>query len=203
MRLSLLFSLFLGLLALLTISKRLPFDSVTVNPPAAESPAQQFDAKVSTRAAAARVSTIQPRQNNQPLMVAGLAEAALPPAGSAPKNTAQLQGHMYKWRDSSGSIRYQSDPPPSNVQAQVIPFTRKAAKDRDDGQGQALVVSATSPGLSAARPLGAETDLKGALSGALSVYTPEGFDALIQRVEEIAVKLHERNQSILSLEKQL
>ena len=37
----------------------------------------------------------------------------------------------------------------------------------------------------------------------LSVYTPEGFDELLDRVEETAHKLHQRNHALEMLEKQL
>ena len=46
-------------------------------------------------------------------------------------------------------------------------------------------------------------DILDALPAALSVYTPAGFDELLQQVEETAVKLRDRNEYLETLEKQL
>ena len=162
MRLSVVFSLLLGLLALLAIVQRVPIDEHDTAPVAKPAPVA---AAIDTR----------------------VGQDALPRVRTRPPRPAD-NGRLYRWRDPGGAIHFQTDPPPADVQAQVIPFVRR----------QSVAVPALAP-----QPVDTAPDILDALPAALSVYTPAGFDELLQQVEETAVKLRDRNEYLETLEKQL
>ena len=168
MRLSFLFSLLVAVVALVLFAQRLP------------------TAGRATESAAnpgAITRTIDARSTQG----AGSRGEAAPPVLPA-------RGRLYRWRDASGSFHYQTEPPPADVQADVIPFVRRQA-----------VAAQDSPPLPLPSPLPMDDvpDLIDALPGALSVYTPEGFDDLMRQVEETAVKLRDRDQYLETLADQL
>ena len=162
MRLSVVFSLLLGLIALLAIVKRVPIDERGTAPVSKPAPVTGV---IDTRAGQDARPRVQTR----------------PPAPAE-------HGRLYRWRDPGGSIHFQTDPPPADVQAQIIPFVRR----------QSVAQPALAP-----QPVDSAPDILDALPAALSVYTPAGFDELLQQVEETAVKLRDRNEYLDTLEKQL
>ena len=162
MRLSVVFSLLLALFALLAIVKRVSIDERATAPVSKLAPVA---AAIDTRAGQDARSRVRTR----------------PPA-------AAEHGRLYRWRDPGGAIHFQTDPPPADVQAQIIPFVRR----------QSVALPAV-----ALQPVDTAPDILDALPAALSVYTPAGFDELLQQVEETAVKLRDRNEYLETLEKQL
>ena len=162
MRLSIVFSLLVGLAALLTIALRF----------------SPHELRVESAAGAGIV-----KQAGKALAVPGdrAREAILPPVTA-------VHGQLYRWRDSRGAIHYQTDSPPPGVQADVIRFVRE----------QAIVNDAAPAPMHGAIP-----DIVESLPGLLSVYTPDGFDDLIRRVEDTARTLRDRNVEIQKLEEQL
>ena len=106
----------------------------------------------------------------------------------ANEKTPPRKGALYIWRDERGVTQIRSEPPPGSVEAQVLPFERRIA--RADGDGAPQDTAAKAP---TAQDLGLP----------LSVYSPEGFEALMQRVEETAKQLEQRNRRVEDLAEQL
>jgi hypothetical protein len=132
------------------------------------------------------------------LIVTWLVSTRLPRAIQSTQNNAALpespqptatpdRGAMYIWRDSRGVTHIESHVPPDSVQAEVIRFERRS-KDRDTVASGATTTEAA-PGVRPENPL--------------SVYTVEGFEALMQQVEEMAQRLEQRNQRVKELSEQL
>jgi len=166
MRLSFLFSLVVAAVALLFIAQRVPTAGRTSD-------------SASNPGAITRITDARSTQD------AG-------PRSEAPPPVLPARGRLYRWRDASGSFHYQTEPPPADVRADVIPFVRRQA-----------VAAQNSPPLPLPLPTDDAPDIIDALPGALSVYTPEGFDDLMRRVEETAVKLRDREQYLETLADQL
>ena len=165
MRLSFLFSLVVAAVAILFIAQRVPT-------------AGRASDSASNPGAITRIIEARSTQD------AG-------PRSEAPPPVLPARGRLYRWRDASGSFHYQTEPPPAEVRADVIPFVRRQA------------VAAQNSPPSPPSPADGAPDLGDALPAALSVYTPEGFDDLMQRVEETAVKLRDRDQYLETLADQL
>ena len=111
-------------------------------------------------------------------------ENALKPSGEA----SETVGYLYRWRDADGTIHIQSKPPGPDVQATKITYRRQKVEKVED---QAKV---TTPPASKQH---------GLLAQPLSVYTPEGFEQLLDAVDETASKLQDRNQILDKLNQDL
>lgn len=162
MRLRFVFSLLVGVAALLTVTQRFPRDARVAEPAANANPVTPASDVLAVRVVAPRVE--------------------LPPPAPA------VHGRLYRWRDERGAVHFQTDPPPAGVRVDVIPFVRQQPRAAPAPQASAVDTVA---------------DIAESLPAALSVYTPEGFDDLMRRVEETAFKLRDRNQYIEALKKQL
>jgi len=184
-RLSLLFSLAIGLVALLAVSERIP----------------RWLGNDGSLEAQSHRSVVKQVARSKTLSTKALPIETLPiEIGSRDQRTPpnKEHGRMYKWRDARGGIHIATEPPPKNVQAVIIPFVReRAGKPADKAAGTTKASTKASTGaMPALAPLLSPSAL-------LSVYTPEGFENLLDRVEETARKLHERSSQLESLEKQL
>ena len=119
---------------------------------------------------------------NRDSEVAKTIETLVTPQASAEPGP---QGQLYRWRDKNGAIHIQNIPPPPSVTATRIPFAQSMQWDTDSVDADhsiALVPAAANP---------------------LSVYTPEGFGDLMQRLQDTAGALHEKNREFESLKEQL
>lgn len=168
-----LFSLAIGLVALLAVSERMPrwlgSDAVI------ETPSRRAVLKQVARSKALPVA---PESHEQGTV------------------SHKEHGRIYKWRDARGGIHIATEPPPENVQATIIPFVRaRPAKPA------AVATNATKSSTKSSSKL--MPGVPQSPSALLSVYTPEGFENLLDRVEETALKLRERSSQLEALEKQL
>lgn len=167
MRLSLLFSLAIGLVALLAVSERMP--RWLGSDGALETQSRSGVARQAAHSKSLPIE-IEPRDQGTP--------------------AKKEHGRIYKWRDARGGIHIATEPPPADIQAVIIPFVREhVARPTDHVTSAAQVNNKAVPA--------------GSPSALLSVYTPEGFEDLLERVEETALKLRERNGQLKALEDQL
>jgi hypothetical protein len=108
-----------------------------------------------------------------------------------PIETKTETGYLYIWRDKDG-VHIESVQPPEGVQAELVPFERS-------------VVVEQAP---------AETDVPhspAAIDGSLSdpgrtpisVYTPEGFEQLLEHIDRTADQLKAREELLESLQNDL
>lgn len=166
MRLSLLFSLAIGLVALLAVSERIP--RWLGSDGAVETQERGGVVKQVARPKALPIE-IESREQGVPLN--------------------KEHGRIYKWRDARGGIHITSEPPPENVQAVIIPFERERSAKADKATNSTKAMTKAVPAVSP--------------SALMSVYTPEGFENLLDRIEATALKLRERSRHLEALEKQL
>ncbi len=106
----------------------------------------------------------------------------------SPDEASKTEGYLYRWRDANGTIHIQSKPPGPELQATRITYQKQKV---EKVEAQAKV---TPPPASKQH---------GLLAKPLSVYTPEGFEQLLDTVEETADKLQDRNQVLEKLSKDL
>ncbi len=103
------------------------------------------------------------------------------------KDQAVRSGIIYRWRDANGTLHIESKPPPSGVQFETIDYTTQVEPPASESAVE------TTP-----------NDAKGRLTGSpLSVYTPEGITELMERAEETAKRINERDQLLNELEGEL
>ena len=107
-----------------------------------------------------------------------------------PVSPPPSKGYIYRWRDANGTIHIQSTPPPPDRQAEKIAYDK-----------------AQPPPAAEQKQARAETDdrpsVRDRVSNPLSVYTPEGFEKLLETVEETATRLKQRDQVLDKLSKDL
>ena len=107
--------------------------------------------------------------------------------GSDVEEQAVRSGSIHRWRDANGTLHLESKPPPAGVQFETIDYTTQVE----------VPVSESAPETA----LG---DAKGNLPNSpVSVYTPEGITELMERVDETAKRINERDQLLNELEGEL
>ena len=107
--------------------------------------------------------------------------------GGDVEEQAVQSGTIYRWRDANGTLHLESKPPPSGVQFDTIDYTHRVE-----------------PPVSESGSETAAEDGKGTLSSSpVSVYTPEGITELMERVDETAKRMNERDQLLNELEGEL
>ncbi len=88
------------------------------------------------------------------------------------------EGTFYRWRDADGTVHIESSPPPLGTRYESIDFVRASPPD-----------SLRSP------PPSPESDRSSRLDlNPIRVYTPEGIDELVNRVDETAKQMQQRRE---------
>jgi len=106
----------------------------------------------------------------------------------SPSEASKTVGYLYRWRDANGTIHIQSKPPGPDQQATKITYQKQRIEKVED-QGKVTTPPAS--------------EQHGLLAKPLAVYSPEGFEQLLDAVEETASKLQGRNQVLENLNKDL
>lgn len=111
--------------------------------------------------------------------------------GDAP---AAASAALYRWRDSRGGIHLTSQPPPAGTPVDVIPIggavspPPAAASERTLSEA-ARAPSPTAPANLAGRPL--------------DVYTPQGFQELVERLGDTRRQMEERDRIFEQMQRDL
>ena len=98
-------------------------------------------------------------------------------------------GTMYRWRDPNGTLHIESEPPPSGVKSEAIEYTSVVERTPAETPEEQTTGGSSTKGEPSKDPL--------------SVYTPEGFSELLDRVDETAKRIDERDQLLKDLEGEL
>ena len=107
-----------------------------------------------------------------------------------PVSPPPSKGYIYRWRDANGTIHIQSTPPPPDRQAVKIAYD-KAEPPQPTEHKQVQAEAKDRP------------SVRDRVSNPLTVYTPEGFEKLLDAVEETAARLEQRDQVLDKLRKDL
>ncbi|MCB1743596.1 MAG: DUF4124 domain-containing protein, partial [Gammaproteobacteria bacterium] len=95
---------------------------------------------------------------------------------------------LYRWRDERGVLHYESIPPPDSVSAQALSIKRAAGPGSD---GMARERATGTP--SERPPTGPDRSDDAVLRSPWSVYTPDGSQDLMQRIDRTLDMLEERD----------
>ncbi len=91
---------------------------------------------------------------------------------------------VYRWRDARGTVHFETEPPPDGVEAEIIEMRRPA---------RAVPIETAEP----------EPERTAPLEEPFSVYTPDGTDELLRRLDGTLDSLGERERTMRELEKDL
>lgn len=107
------------------------------------------------------------------------------------EETRTETGYLYIWRDKEG-VHIESLPPPEGVQVEVIPFERSVAVgEPPTDAARAKTASVT------------DESLPSSEVNPMSVYTPEGFEELLEHIDRTAGELKAREELLESLQDEL
>ncbi|MCU0934869.1 MAG: DUF4124 domain-containing protein [Gammaproteobacteria bacterium] len=138
---------------------------------------------------------LQPRPGGPPTR--GDAPASTPapvPAMASDPVDPHPGAALYRWRDGRGTVHLTSRPPPAGVPVEVIPLGAAAAAPAP--APPAATAAETPSRASAASP----ADLAGR---PLDVYTPQGFQELVERLGEARRRMEERDRVLDRLQREL
>ena len=100
-------------------------------------------------------------------------------------------GRLYRWRDANGTLHLESNPPSDGSPYETITYTKPIPEESEE---------ATDTGHE--QPQKMPEDIPAAqelLDNPLKVYTPEGFDQLLEQVDKTAQQLNERDRLLETL----
>ena len=121
-----------------------------------------------------------------------------PPSFEQTAEEAPEIGTMYRWKDANGTLHIESAPPPVGTEVEVIAFTKDASTVTEKSLDEA------DPSAGQAAPTGASaTPSPTLVRDPLSVYSGDGIDELLQRVDDTAKQLQERKKTFDELKEQL
>ncbi|MGI9336309.1 MAG: hypothetical protein ACR2RL_24430 [Gammaproteobacteria bacterium] len=113
------------------------------------------------------------------------------PSGQAAPGEPTARVTVHRWVDRNGTVHYETAPPPAGVRSQALVF---------EGRRQPEPTDTVVPGPPALPAPESDTSLA---DNPYSVYTPEGFEELMQRVDETVKRLGERRETYEKLKQSL
>ena len=107
---------------------------------------------------------------------------------NAREDISVRSGSLYRWRDANGTLHIESRPPSSDIPFETIEYATPVKTTTPETSGESSTAENVGPQLP-------ETPV--------SVYTPDGISELLERVDETAKKIEEREQLLNELEDEL
>lgn len=113
------------------------------------------------------------------------------PETAVPAKTTTETGYLYIWRDKDG-VHIESVPPPEGVQVERMPFERSVVIEEPPTATVDPETMAVTDGL-----------LSSPDFTPMSIYTPEGFEQLLEHIDKTADELEAREELLESLQDDL